>query len=117
MEKLEGTLADHIKQNISAKPRELDDCIDFSVSIYDVFGVGGKICKNGELTIKSKFLDFTVAQQTVNILNKEYCNTLSIGFEEIRYCFYLKGSCLWTKGYIDGWFHEKQEWNEQIVCL
>ena len=27
----------------------------------------------------------------------------------------LKDSCLWTKGYLDGWFHEKHEWDEKIV--
>jgi hypothetical protein len=117
--KTEGT-SEEIKQNIIVKKPDnsgISDCVEFSVSFYDVFGAGGKICKNGILTVQGKFIEIPITEQTIDLREKSYSRKYYFGAEELKIEFYLKDSCLWTKGYLDGWFHENMEWNEKIVSF
>lgn len=130
MKKLEGTLGEALRSSIvtgkplgtkkllgTEKPLGIEDCINFNIDLLDVFAVEGKYCKNGTLSVAAIVFGNKVAHQTVDLNAGEYCNTLSCGIEEIQYCFYMKASCLYTKGHIDGWFHKKQHWDEKIVCI
>ncbi|MGB9927625.1 MAG: hypothetical protein ACPK85_04400, partial [Methanosarcina sp.] len=93
----------------------ISDCVEFSVSFCFVFRIEGKICKNGMLSLNGKCLGIPINETALDLRKKEYSTKFNVAAEELKIEFYLKYSCLWTKGYLDGWFHEKQEWNEKVV--
>jgi uncharacterized protein Smg (DUF494 family) len=93
----------------------ISDCVEFSVSFCFVFGITGKICKNGMLSLKGNCLGIPINETDLDLRKKEYSTKFNAAAEELKVEFYLKDSCLWTKGYLDGWFHEKHEWDEKIV--
>lgn len=64
-----------------------------------------------------KVAGIQIKHQKVDLSKGEWCNTVSAGIEEVKYCFYMKDSCLYTKGYVDGWFHGKQKWDEKVICV
>jgi len=123
MDKLQGTIGEALQASIQTGNLDttetleaVSDCINFNFDIK-VLSISGEICKSGRLEITGSVLGIQIAQTTVDLAKGEYCANPSIGFEEVKYCFYLSGSCLRTKGYVDGWFHSKQEWDEEIVCF
>ncbi len=42
------------------------------------------------------------------------CSTITVLIEKVKYCFYIRGSCLYTKGHVDGWLHDIQKWDEKF---
>lgn len=93
----------------------ISDCVEFSVSFCFVFRIEGKICKNGMLSLKGNCLGIPINETALDLRKKEYSTKFNAAAEELKIEFYLKDSCLWTKGYLDGWFHERHEWDEKIV--
>jgi hypothetical protein len=123
MDKLQGTIGEALQASIQTGNldttealKAVSDCINFNFDIT-ILSISGEICKSGRLDITGSVLGIEIAQTTVDLAQEEYCTHRSIGFEEVEFCFYLSGSCLRTKGYIDGLFHSKQDWDEQIVCF
>lgn len=91
------------------------DPLEFSFDIK-ILSIKGKIWKSGKLEITGTVIGIQIGHTVIDV-TKEVCFNPSLGFEEVKYCFYRSGSCLRTKGYVDGWFHKKQPWDEQIVCF
>ena len=92
------------------------DCVNFNFDIK-IIKIEGTICKSGKLDFKASVIGIQVGHTTIDLSAGGVCFNPSIGVEEIKYCFELKGSCLYTNGYVDGWFHKKQSWDEKIVCF
>lgn len=114
---MQGTIGEALKASLVKKPAmDNADCIDFSFDIK-VMSVEGKFCKQGILDVTVSIIGIKLRSIHVDLSAGEFCNSISVGFEEVQFCFYIKGSCLRTKGYVDGWFHPRQNWDEQIVCF
>ncbi|MBU7583116.1 MAG: hypothetical protein KAF91_09450 [Nostoc sp. TH1S01] len=123
MDKFQGSIGEVLQgslqiENLNTTERleAVNDCIDFNFDIK-ILSISGQICKSGKLQIKGSVIGIQIGDTVVDLSKGEFCANPSIGFEEVKYCFYLSGSCLRTKGYVDGWFHSKQEWDEEIVCF
>jgi len=127
MEKLQGDIGEVLRKSIKTEPatgdaatggalRAISDCVNFDFDIK-IFSVKGKFCKSGVIDYTVTIAGIQIQHLQVDLSRGEYCNTVSVGVEEVQYCFYMKGSCLHTRGYIDGWLHDKQSWNEKIVCV
>ena len=117
MTKLEpGKLGEVLQQSLSTVEGSSSDCVDFNFDIK-VVSIKGSFCKSGEIEFTVSVAGVEIGHQKLNIHDKEYCNKVGVGVEEVKYCFYIKHSCLYTKGYVDGWFHDKHSWDEKIVCL
>ncbi len=115
MDKLQGSIGEVLRQSINTE-KVIQDCVNFDFDIK-IFSVKGKFCKTGIIDITVTVAGIQIQHLQVDLSKGEYCNKISVGIEEVQYCFYLKGSCLYTKGYIDGWLHPKQTWDEKIVCI
>lgn len=115
MEKLETNIADEIKQSLKSAPG-ISDCVKFSFDVK-IFSVEGQFCKNGMLEATITILGVKIQHIDVDLKHGKFCNTVSIGVEEVKYCFYLKDNCLYTSGYVDGWLHKKYTWDEKIICI
>ena len=115
MEKLQGKISEALKQSINTE-KAIHDCVNFDFDVK-VFKVQGQFCKPGFIDITVSFAGIQIEHEQIDLSKGESCNTKSIGVEEVQYCFYLKDSCLYTKGYIDGWLHSKQTWDEKIICI
>jgi len=79
--------------------------------------VKGEFCKSGIIDVTVTVAGIEIQHLKADLSHKEVCNKVSVGVEEVKYCFYMTGSCLHTKGHVDGWLHPIQKWDEQIVCL
>ncbi|HKJ34325.1 MAG TPA: hypothetical protein VKA34_21050 [Balneolales bacterium] len=115
MEKLQGEIGEHLRQSITTE-KTIQDCVNFNFDIK-IFSVKGKFCKSGILDFTTTVAGVQIQHLQIDLSKGEYCNNVSVGIEEVKYCFYLKDSCLYTKGYIDGWLHPKKSWDEKIVCV
>jgi hypothetical protein len=123
MDKLQGTIGEALQASIQTGNldttetlKAVSDCIDFNFDI-SILSIKGEICKSGTLDISGSVLGMEITHTTVDLAKGEYCANPSIGAVEVKYCFYLSGSCLRTKGYVDSWFSSKQSWDEQILCF
>ena len=116
MEKLKGTIGENVKNSVKIEKSTISDCAKFNFDIK-IIEFKGEVCKSGILDVNVKVAGFQMAHLKIDLSKGEYCNTVSVGIEEVKYCFYLKGSCLYTKGYVDGWLHDKQKWDEKIICF
>jgi len=132
MDKFEGNLGELLQSSLKinkagvklAADSEVDDiltaggsdCINFNFDIK-ILSIEGSICKSGRLEIKGSVIGIPIGHTVVDLSKGAFCAHPSIGIEEVKYCFYISGSCLRTKGYVDGWFHKKQSWDEQILCF
>src|SRR5687768_2833264 len=85
------------------------DELPFSFDIK-ILSVSGTLYKSGKLEAKVSVIGIQVGETVVDLSQGEFCQNPSVGVEEVKYCFYLKDSCLYTRGYVEGWFHERQSW-------
>ncbi|NPA40469.1 MAG: hypothetical protein GXO57_08525 [Thermodesulfobacteria bacterium] len=115
MEKLNKSLNEYILENLKVGEM-VDDCIDFKFDIK-VIGIEGKICKNGSFSVTIEVLGIKIGSFNIDLSKGEWCQKLDVKIEEGKICFYLKDACLYTKGYVDGWLHKKEEWDCKIVCF
>ncbi|NGP88030.1 hypothetical protein [Fodinibius halophilus] len=115
MEKLEGDLGEFLQKSIETE-ETVSDCVNFNFDIK-ILSVKGKFCKSGILDVTVTVAGVQIQHLQIDLSDGEYCNKVSVGVEEVRYCFYVKKNCLYTKGYVDGWFHPKETWDEKIVCI
>jgi hypothetical protein len=125
MEKIKEPLGDLLEASLrtniqvtsamDAPIQTTPDPVEFSFDIK-ILKIEGKIWKSGKLDFTGTVLGMQIGHTVIDV-TKEVCFNPSIGFEEVKYCFYRRGSCLRTKGYVDGWFHEKLPWDSQIVCF
>ena len=79
--------------------------------------VEGTIWKSGKLEFTASVIGVQFGHTTVDLAGGGVCFNPSVGVEEIKYCFELRGSCLYTHGYVKGWFHKKKSWDAKIVCF
>jgi hypothetical protein len=80
--------------------------------------VSGRIYKNGKLDVTGSVLGIKIAHTTVDLSNSEICWNPQIGkLLSVRYCFYMKGKCLYTRGQVSGWFTGRKGWNQRIICF
>jgi hypothetical protein len=80
--------------------------------------ISGRIYKNGTLDFTGSVFGVQIAHTTVDISNNEICWNPSLGkLVGVRYCFYLKNKCLYTKGNIRGWVTPSKSWNQKILCF
>ncbi len=114
-ELLEASVKTDLPDITKVEAKKIKDPIEFNFDI-EILKVKGKLWKSGKLEYTASVFGIEVSHTVIDI-TKEVCFTLSVGFEEIHYCFYRRDSCLRTKGYVDGWFHEKQPWDAKIVCF
>jgi hypothetical protein len=82
-----------------------------------VLSVDGKICSDGTLKATINFLGINVGTITADLSKGKFCQSLNAGITWGQFCFYIKGDCLYTSGYVDGTFQKKQSWDERIVCF
>lgn len=115
MEKLKGTIGENLTNSIKTE-KSIADCVKFDFDIK-VVAFKGKVCKSGILDVAVYFAGIKVDHETIDLSKGEWCNTVNVGIEEVKFCFRIKDSCLYTKGHIDGWLHPKQKWDEKIICL
>jgi hypothetical protein len=94
----------------------ISDCLNLEFD-NQVFSVRGTFCKSGQLNVEVSALGMKIDRIDVDLSKGEFCQNPSVGFAEIKYCFYQSGSCLWTKGFVDSWFSGRKEWNERIISL
>lgn len=106
-------LTEFAEQKIDVE--ELDDgCMKFSFNFYVIFKVEGKYCKEkGILTLATKICDIPNREATVDLRQQDFSMTQNFGVVEIMHSFYLKGSCIWTKGQIKAG-KEIKEWDRKI---
>ena len=67
----------------------ISDCVEFSVSFCFVFGIAGKICKNGTLSLKGKCLGIPINETDLDLRKKEYSTTFNAAAEELKIEFYV----------------------------
>ena len=115
MEKPKGEIGEILKQSINTE-EAISDCVNFEFDIK-IVSFKGKFCKSGILDVTASILGIEIVNDNIDLSKGQWCHKVSIGIEEVQYCFYAKNSCLYTKGYVDGWFHDKQSWDEKIVCV
>lgn len=115
MEKLQGEIGEVLKKSINVADT-ISDCVNFNFDVK-IFSVKGKFCKSGIIDVTVTIAGIQIQHLQIDLSKGEYCNNVSVGVEEVKYCFYTKDSCLYTKGYIDGWLHPKYTWDEKIVCI
>lgn len=116
MEKLEGTIGEYLKQSIETSKLENSDCVEFKFGDKKIgFEIKGKFCKSGIVEACFTVADITQCI-TADLSKGEVCGVTDFKVIEIKYCLYMKGSCLWTKGYVGNWLH-KDTWDEQIICV
>ncbi len=117
MEQFKGTIGEYLKQSIKTSKSTNSDCVDFSIGDKEIgFEAKGKFCKSGVLDVCFSIGEIFKQHIEADLSKKESCGTTDLEVIKIKYCFYMKGSCLWTKGYVRQLLH-KEEWDEQIVCV
>ncbi len=80
--------------------------------------IKGRLYKNGTLDYTGAVFGVQLGHNTMDLSNKEVCANPSLGkLVGVRYCFYLKGKCLYTRGSVTGWFKTRTSWNQKIVCF
>jgi len=123
MDKIEGSIGEAIQASLQIGNLEtteeleaVSDCTNFEFDIK-ILSIKGQFCRSGRLEITGSVIGIQIGHTVVDLSKGEFCQNPSIGFEEVKYCFYVSGSCLRTRGYVDGWLHSKEEWDEEIVCF
>lgn len=93
------------------------DSQPFSFDIK-IVKIEGYINKKGILDYTGSVFGVQLGHNTIDVSTHEICANPSLGkLVGVRYCFYLKGNCLYTKGSVTGWFSERARWNRKIVCF
>lgn len=83
-----------------------------------ILKIKGYINKKGILDYTGSVFGVQISHNTIDVSNHEICANPSLGkLVGVRYCFYMKGNCLYTKGTIKGWFKDRTSWNKKIVCF
>ena len=99
--------------------------VEASPEDYQEFGfdiklvkIKGRIYKNGTLDYTGAVFGVQLGHNTVDLSQKEVCANPSLGkLVGVKYCFYLKETCLYTRGSVTGWFKTRTTWNQKIVCF
>ena len=80
--------------------------------------IKGRIYKNGTLDYTGAVFGVQLGHNTMDLAHKEVCANPSLGkLVGVRYCFFLKDKCLYTRGSVTGWFKTRARWNQKIVCF
>ena len=80
--------------------------------------IKGRIYKNGTLDYTGAVFGVQLGHNTVDLSNKEVCANPSLGnLVGVKYCFYLKNRCLYTRGNVRGWAVRSLSWNQKILCF
>jgi len=122
MEKLQGEIGEVLKQSLNIKKaiNDCNDCVKFEFDVK-VFKVKGEFCESGIIDFKIYIAGVQTKHAKINLSKGEYCIKANASAVNVKCCFHLKkgskGSCLYTKGYIDSWLFSKKSWNEKITCI
>ncbi|MEL7664875.1 MAG: hypothetical protein AAGU10_12235 [Methanosarcina mazei] len=116
MEQFQGTISEYLKQSVETGKLADSDCQEFKFGDVKIgIEIKGKVCKSGKVEACITIANATQCI-TADLSKGEACGSTDLKVIEVKYCLYLKGSCLWTKGYIGNRFY-KDTWDEQIICL
>ena len=103
-----------LRAPVGASP---DDYQEFGFDIK-LLKVKGRLYKNGTLEFTGSVFGVQVGHTTVDLSSNEICWNPSLGkLVGVKYCFYLKNKCLYTRGNVRGWAVRSLSWNQKILCF
>lgn len=100
-----------------AQNEDEKECTPFGFSLFDIVGFDGKICDEKFIEVGVSAFRVPVIKQSYDLSKGNLHNSFNVGVEKIEYDFYLANNCVRTKGYVKGWFHSKQTWEQNVVCF
>jgi hypothetical protein len=103
-----------LRAPVGASP---DDYQEYGFDIK-LLKIKGRNYKNGTLDYTGAVFGVQLGHNTMDLAHKEVCANPSLGkLVGVKYCFYLKDKCLYTRGSVTGWFRTRTSWNQKIVCF
>ena len=104
-----------LRAAVGASPEDYQE-FGFDIKLLKI---SGRIYKNGTLDFRGSVFGVEIGHTTVDLSNNEICWNPGLGkLVGVKYCFYLKNKCLYTRGNIRGWVVRKSiSWNQKILCF
>ncbi|MHC4123985.1 MAG: hypothetical protein ACYSSI_10460 [Planctomycetota bacterium] len=93
------------------------DYQEFSFNIR-FLAIKGRIYKNGKLEFTGSVFGVKIGHTIIDLSGHEVCFHPGLGgLVSVKYCFYLKKKCLYTRGNIRGFWTRIASWNQKIFCF
>ena len=130
MEKLEGTIAEAIENSLKTGDEAtilqstilvgLEDasirCSNFNFNAAGVISINGTFCTSGKFELSGSVIGINLGHAVVDLSKHDYTINLNAGIVGVSLCFYMSGSCLKLRGYVESVFSGKDNFDTTIVC-